>query len=120
MQTIFCIYETEEQFPRFIRSAPDSAAAFEDILANALDGREDDLSVWAASQIAEGKRIARYDLQVGVEEADSQFFLGYWEGQFADMVRLGSGVTQPTDSDDELISARRVLDAIEQKEGQIQ
>ncbi len=117
MQTIFCIYETEERFPRFIRTASDPAAAFEDILANALDGYEDELSAWVASQIATGKRVARYDLQVDVEDSDAQFFLGYWEGQFADLVRSGSSSSQP-DSDDDLVSARRVLDAIEQKEGQ--
>ena len=117
MQTIFCIYETDERFPRFIRSATDPAAAFEDILANALDGYEDDLSAWVASQIADGKRVARYDLQVDVADTDAQFFVGYWEGQFADIVRSESGIGRDG-SDDELVSARRVLDAIEQKEGQ--
>lgn len=117
MQTIFCIYETEERFPRFVRSAPDAEAAFQDILANALDGHEDDLSAWAASRIEDGKRIARYDLQVDVEDADAQFFLGYWEGQFADLVCAGAAGV-PSMDEDELASARRVLEAIEQKEGQ--
>lgn len=117
MQTIFCVYETEERFPRFVRAAPNAAAAFEDILANALDGHEDDLSSWVASRIAEGKRIARYDLQVDVEDTDAQFFLGYWEGQFADLVRAGGAQDHSAD-DDELASARRVLEAIERKEGQ--
>ena len=110
MQTIFCLYETEERFPRFIRSAPNPRSAFEDILANALDGQEGDLFTWVASLIADGKRIARYDLQVDVEDTDTQFFLQYWEGQFADLVR--------SDSDVNLASARRVIDAIEQQEGQ--
>ena len=110
MQTIFCIYETDERFPRFIRSAPDPMAAFEDILANALDGQEGDLFTWVASQIADGKRIAHYDLQVDVEDTDAQLFLEYWEGQFADLVC--------SDSDVNLASARRIMDAIEQREGE--
>ena len=117
MQTIFCIYEVEERYPRFIRSASDPVAAFEDILANALDGHEDNLSAWVAFQIADGKRIARWDLQVDVEDTDAQFFLGYWEGLFADLVRSGGGVGQPG-NDDDLAPARRVLEAIKLKEDQ--
>ncbi|UWQ81456.1 hypothetical protein K3725_20300 (plasmid) [Leisingera sp. S132] len=117
MQTIFCVYETEERFPRFVRSAPDADAAFQDILANALDCHEDDLSAWVASRIADEKRIARYDLQVDVADTDVQFFLGYWEGQFADLVSAGAAEDDSMD-EDELASARRVLEAIEQREGQ--
>ena len=116
MQTIFCIYETDERFPRFVRSAADAAAAYEDILANALDGHEDDLSVWIASKIAEGKRVARYDLQSDVEDNDVLFFVGYWEGQFSDIVRSEAAEVGGTAGGD-ATAARSVLEAIEKKEG---
>ena len=86
MQTIFCVYQTEELYPRFVRASAQPDQAWEAILARALDGEDDDIAAWCHGQIQGGHQPARYDLQSGVDEDQVSFFVEYWETIFAQYV----------------------------------
>lgn len=89
MLTIFCVYQTEELYPRFVRAAAEPDHAWSTILARALDGEKDDISIWCQQQLKVGHEVAKYDLQTGVEEDQVAFFIEYWETQFAEYVAAG-------------------------------
>ena len=93
MQTIFCVYRTDELYPRFVRAATDQDRAWEAILAKTLDWEDDEVSVWCREQIEAGHQVAKYDLQTTVEDDQVGFFVEYWETQFARYI---------ADSDEEL------------------
>ena len=90
LQTIFCVYRTDELYPRFVRAATDQDQAWEAILARTLDWEEDEVSVWCREQVALGHQVAKYDLQTAVEDDQVSFFVEYWETQFARYAATGN------------------------------
>ncbi|MGB3556300.1 MAG: hypothetical protein WBA25_16855 [Jannaschia sp.] len=115
MQTIFCVYRSDELYPRFVRAAADPEQAWDAILARTLDWEDDDVSTWCRAQIEGGYQVAKYDLQTEVEDDQVVFFVEYWETLFAGYA--GAGGNKP--SEDVRSAVDRVIAALRRDAGSV-
>ena len=91
MATIIGLYGTDEGFPRHIIAAEDPQAEYESLIAGALDGEQGEIHSWIAERTLDQDEVRFEALQTNVTPAETAFYIGYWESQFAEVVRSSNG-----------------------------
>ena len=112
MATIIGLYGTDEGFPRHIIATDDPQAEYESLIAGALDGEQGEIHSWIAARTLDQAEVRFEALQTNVPTAETAFYVGYWESQFAEVVRSSNGdrIQGPT-------SALAVLARIRERKG---
>lgn len=97
---IYCLYSTEDGWPRYVGRASDKVSyRFKQHVTAALDKEPGALYDWIRDVWRRGFDVSVHTLQEAVIPKDLDMFERYWIDQFADLLNVAGNRTGKTDSD---------------------